>query len=446
MDDGLRIVRMAVRNFKRLRAVDVEPQGDSVVVAGRNAQGKSSVLDAILAAIGGKRLCPPVPVRLGAERAEIVVDLGELEVLRVFAADGATTLRVRGRDGAQYPSPQALLDGIAGPFLDPLAFTRLKPEQQRATLLELLDLGGFDLAASEAREAGARSDRTEAQRELRRVAAERDGIGLPPDLPPGPAPDVAAAVSALEAVMARNAGRAEQRQRLAELRRELLQAQDTVPKVEADVAAELDALRSALAAAERRGQERIAAAAAAVRAAEQAIAAHRHAWPESEGDPRADELAAQAARRKVDEARVVEQAVHRRERWRALDLRAEELERSSAALTARIDQERADRSAALAAAGIPVEGLEVADDGLRYRGVPLAQASQSEQLRVAVALAMAREPRLRVLRVQEASVLDPESLALLRDLARERGWQLWLERIDPAGADLVIEDGMVAGG
>lgn len=57
---------------------------------------------------------------------------------------------------------------------------------------------------------------------------------------------------------------------------------------------------------------------------------------------------------------------------------------------------------------------------------------RSEQLRVAVEMAMARNPRLRVLRIREASVMDEDSVALLRELARERGWQLWLERIEPA--------------
>ena len=43
----MKIVSLTAENVKRLKAVQITPTGSVQVVAGRNAQGKSSVLDAI---------------------------------------------------------------------------------------------------------------------------------------------------------------------------------------------------------------------------------------------------------------------------------------------------------------------------------------------------------------------------------------------------------------
>ena len=49
----MRIVRLQAEGFKRIVAVDITPEGDLVEVRGNNENGKSSVLDAIFAALGG---------------------------------------------------------------------------------------------------------------------------------------------------------------------------------------------------------------------------------------------------------------------------------------------------------------------------------------------------------------------------------------------------------
>lgn len=439
MDSGLRVVRLHATNFKRLRVVDVEPPSGAVVVAGRNGQGKSSILDAIISALGGKRVCPPQPVRLGTERAEVLVDLGELEILRTFGADGATRVRVRTKDGAEPRAPQALLDDLCGPFLDPLAFTRLSPLEQRRELLGLLDLGGFDLAASEAKERGAAEDRRDLRKDRARVAAERDGIGLPPELPPGPAPDVGAAVRALEDATATAARVEAARVEAERAGREAAKLRDAVGATERRCQARIDEMRTAIARAEAAAQEEFARA---QREAEEAEARAAALAAEVAGSAPPDVAAARAA---VEAARAVEAAGRRRARWRELDSKVEELDEDIFEVDQRIEHERAARAGALAAAPVPVPGLEIAEDGLRYRGVPFSQAAQSEQLRVAVGLAMARRPRLRVLRVQEGALLDAEHLQVLREEAERAGFQVWIEKVDSEGADLVIEDGTVVG-
>ena len=47
----MKILRLEASNIKRVRVVEINPDGSVVLVTGRNAQGKSSVLDAIVYAL-----------------------------------------------------------------------------------------------------------------------------------------------------------------------------------------------------------------------------------------------------------------------------------------------------------------------------------------------------------------------------------------------------------
>ena len=62
-------------------------------------------------------------------------------------------------------------------------------------------------------------------------------------------------------------------------------------------------------------------------------------------------------------------------------------------------------------------------------------------------MAMALNPKLRVIRILDGSLLDAENLALIADMATAQDYQVWIERVaDASGVGVVIEDGAVAGG
>jgi recombinational DNA repair ATPase RecF len=138
-----KIVRLESTNYKRLKAVEIapDPDGNLVIVAGKNGQGKTSILDSITAALGGVNAkTTPKPIRDGEERAEIILETEDLIVTRRFTASGST-LTVKSPDGAVYPKGQAKLDDLLGRLsLDPLAFTQLSDKDQLSTLLDLVEL------------------------------------------------------------------------------------------------------------------------------------------------------------------------------------------------------------------------------------------------------------------------------------------------------------------
>ena len=59
-------------------------------------------------------------------------------------------------------------------------------------------------------------------------------------------------------------------------------------------------------------------------------------------------------------------------------------------------------------------------------------------------MAMALNPKLRVIRILDGSLLDAENLAIVEQMAVDNDFQIWLEKIsDGSGVGITIEDGSV---
>lgn len=414
----MRIVQLQAENVKRLKAVDITPVDDLVVIAGRNGQGKTSVLDAIWWTLAGKRSFDdsPDPVRHGQKQASARIDLGDLVVTRTWSTSGTTKLTVQGRDGSTYSSPQSMLDELIGSLsFDPLAFANMDGKRQRETLLGLVVLP-FDLDELDRRRATIFEERTDTNRDLKRLSGALGLLSRPEVVPEGvvSSAEVVAEMQAATVLLRNND---EVRARLTAV----VQRQDLV-------AGEIEDLERNL-------------KAAYVRQAEIEVAA-RELFAEVAGlpaDPDMDVLAARLAdvERSNDAVRLAAE-------WKERASEVEDCQAQSdhlSALLAEIDEEKA---AALAAAKMPAAGLALSDDGVLFRGVPLAQASGAERLRVSLAVAIAANPSLRVIRIADGSLLDDESLELVAEMAAFGDFQVWIEKVDSSGqVGIVIEDGLV---
>ena len=65
----------------------------------------------------------------------------------------------------------------------------------------------------------------------------------------------------------------------------------------------------------------------------------------------------------------------------------------------------------LSAAKLPAPGLSINESGVTLNGIPFDQSALSEKLKTGVAIAMALNPEFRVIRITDASLLDPENMA-----------------------------------
>jgi hypothetical protein len=416
----MKIIRLNAENVKRLKAVDISTNGQAVqIVAGRNAQGKSSVLDSIWMALDWKSAAKetPRPIRDGEEQARVKLDLGDLVVTRWWE-NGKSTLLVEGADGGKVKRPQELLDSLLGHLsFDPLEFVQQGDREQVQTLLSLVDLP-FNPAEIERD----REDLYDARRVIGQDLARAKGAF---ESLPAPAHDLPDAEVSTSGLLAEYDAAAQEIQRRAGIERRVQDAAEA----EARAAEAVQLAQTALLEA----QARHANATTAAGEARQAVVALGPV-------PDVDSIKARLATLEETNARVRSAAQHRAARRQWADLQAEYDAKTEA--IAALDARKAE---GLAAARFPIDGLSFGEGGVTYNGVPFCQASSGEQLRVSLALAMAMNPELRVIRITDGSLLDSSNMALIEQMAQDNDYQVWVEVVSdsPDGPGVLIEDGTV---
>lgn len=405
----MKIVGLEVSNIKRVNLVHVKPDGNTVIIAGANEQGKSSLLDAIEMAIGGG-VMPTKPVRDGENEGSVKIDLGDIIVYKTFSSDGRCALRVTAKDGTAMRSPQKVMDGFVGKLtFDPLVFSRQKPVEQLATLKSLV---GIDFTKLDQDRQKIYGERTSVNRERNSAIANRDKCVRHPDAP-AEETSAQALLDELRAINEHNKEAQRREDALAGVRT----AQRGVLKEIADLEAKLAAKRAE---SEALAAQELEATAALMERKDDAAIAQRIS--------------------KIDE---VNGAVRENARWKELDGQASLLTRKSDALTKAIEKIDAEKVRAVQDANLPIPGLALGDGYVELDGIPFDQCSSAKKLRTSIAMGIALNPKLRVMLIRDGAFLDEGSMKLVAEMADEHDMQVWIERVgDDKNATVIIEDGM----
>lgn len=413
----MKIMRLKSENVKRLGVVEITPDGNLIVIGGKNGAGKSSVLDSIWYALGGGRATPSDPIRHGKRKAEVSVTIGNgealLHVTRTWTSKGASQLEVKNDKGAIVKSPQSILDALFGSLtFDPLAFAQMKAADQINTLKQLT---GLNLEEIEGKRDAAYAERTQMGRELRQAEANLESATYHQD-----APESHTTIDQLITEQREAQGVLTS---ISDLTRNLAAVEQEIQKINATVS-------------ERRAS--IIKLAAAV----------------SDKTENARELKSQIDNiqapdiEKYDEqirnAEANNQKVRENEQHGRLVKRLGELTAGHATLTDKIEDLDEQKVKMVEDTKMPVEGLAFGDGAVLYQDVPLDQSSSAERLRVSVAIGLAMNPKLKVLLIRDGSLLDEENLAMIGAMAEKADAQLWIERVGKGDeCSVIIEDGNV---
>jgi DNA repair exonuclease SbcCD ATPase subunit len=412
----LSIINLQISNFMRVEAAEISPNGSPIIqITGKNAAGKSSVINAIWAALCWRAAngSIPEPIRRGQESAQVRIDLGDLIVTRTWKGE-KSTLTVTTREGAKYPSPQSVLDKLVSEIgFDPLAFTRMQPRDQRSTLMNLLkiDFRQYD------------EERIELLKQRHYVGSAYRSIEMQlTDLPSVPKDTPDEEVSAGDLIQ-----KIQDTQSIQNKYQIMMDEKISEERYLVITQKEISDLEDALLDARYRF-ENISAK----------IQKLNHSI-ESMVLPDVTPLQEQ-----LNNIETINKQVRLKQQARKLSIDLEvkesELNQIEEAI-GNIDQDKRD---ALAAAKFPVPGLSFDETGILLNGVPFAQASTAEQIRVSLAMGIALNPDLRVLLIRDGNALDSDSLQIVEDMARDCGMQVWMERVDESRQiGIVIEDGTV---
>ncbi|MDQ0422360.1 DNA repair exonuclease SbcCD ATPase subunit [Peteryoungia aggregata LMG 23059] len=409
----MRILSLKAEQIKRLEAVHIKPDGSLIEITGRNAQGKTSVLDSIWMALGGDKAIPEKPIRDGADKGVIEVDLGAYKVTRTFKAkeDGSFTkaVTITTADGIKASNPTEILKGIVGELtFDPLAFAHMKADAQVKALRSLVP--GFDFAANDKAIKDAFEARTAVNRRVGELEVQVSAIEVPEDAPLE-AVSFSDLTDELQAALDHNSSVDRMERQVQQHEASITATEDTVNQ-----------LKLRLKEAELRLEE--------LRDVEL-----------GEIPERKD---IDAIRERIGDVERLNALYAKRARKEQLQTELDQKTAESEALTQKVDDGRKAAADAVRAAQLPVDGLELTEDSILLNGQPFSQASDAEQLRASVAIAGAMNPKLRVMLVRDGSLLDRDSMALLAGYAELHDLQVWCEVVESGrpGA-IVIEDGHI---
>ena len=413
-----RIISLEVENFKRIKAVRIEPNGNLVIIGGKNAQGKTSLLDALMFLLKGKSHLSGQPIHEGEDEALVRADLGDFTAQRKITKKGPGALIIKPKPGVVLPdmTPHAMFSEIIGPLtVNPVGFMAMDPKEQLEVIREMV---GLDTSEIDAERDDLYERRTETGREVKRLTGQVESMPEHDD-----APDEEVSISGLMDELA-----------MVDVENEKTRSAMGV----------VERLSTAMKGEEQRVKDAENALARAVSSADEFRKKQSEANAKLDDMTHVctDDLRADIAGAENTNAKVRANAT-RRTAIKQLETVEDHYEK----LSGKIKKLDAKKKKAMAEVELPIKGMGFNSDGLTYKEIPLCDASSAEQLRISVAVGVAGNPEFRGLLVRGGSLLDEDSLAQLDTWAEEQEVQILLERVGHGGeCQFIIEDGMVKDG
>lgn len=410
----LKIIKLQAENFKGLKAVEITPNenDEMVVISGANGQGKTSVLDAIWHTIaGGKANKQNVKIiRDGEDHATVQMTLdGEQKmfITRKWknSESGKTTtkLTITNEQGMTYQRPQDILDSLVGALsFDPTSFGRLDAKKQVESLLQLCAVD-YDFEAAKQKHSELFDERTVINRNAKTLVAQLNGL---PTEPVGNHKSLPELMEKLHNAERRENDKQYTRDRINILNGEIEQLTDALKNAQEELAKCQEFIKSTV--------------------------------------PTSTHNEVEALRTEIATVEQHNKQVDGYERYVELTDEIKALKDKSTNLTTSMEQINKDKVDVIKNIKMPIDGLTFDDDGLLFNGVPLQQCSAAEQLKVNVAMAMALNPTIRVIRITDGSLLDKNSIKIIEQMAHDNEYQVWLEMVDTSGQNgIIIENGEI---
>ena len=398
---GITIHSLDIENVKRVKAVSLTPAAKGLtVIGGKNGAGKTTVLDAIVWALGGEKYRPSEAQRDGSmtpPHIRITLSNG-LVVERKGKNSALTVTDPSGKKAGQ----QLLNEFISQLALDLPKFLQANAKEKADTLLQILGIGP-QLRALDDEIARIYNQRTTVGQIRDQKAAHAAEL---PEYADAPAEEISVTELShqLTEALKNNASNIAWRDKLAadqrraeELQAELTALMASIEQTQAHVDAAVDIDVTAIQNDIERAEE--------INAKVRANLTKEHAQAEADAEA---------------------------ERYKQL--------------TRTIEDKRADRMRLLEGADLPLPGLTVEDGELKYNGHSWDCMSGSEQLRVATAIVRKIKPECGFVLLDKLEQMDEETLIGFGSWLDHEGLQAIATRVSTGSeCTIVIENGTVKG-
>lgn len=406
--NSIKINKLEIENVKRVRAVQVVPSEKGLtVLGGKNNQGKTSVLDSIAWALGGKKYQPSNPRREGSVTPPS---------LRVELSNGLIVERKGKNSDLKVIDPsgnkagQTLLDSFVEELaLDLPKFMEATSKEKARTLLEIIGVGDklFELDNLENKlyqERLAIGKIADTKKKHAQEMPRHEGV-------PEELISASDLIKQQQDILARNAEKERKRRNLAHLEDENKRLKEILQ----DYQTKLEANENDL-----------------VEARKSALDLHDESTVELEANiAKIDEINAKI-RINLEKDQAEQEAEYYGQQYK--DLNEE------------IDAIRKERLDLLKGADLPLPGLSVVDGELTFNDQHWDNMSGSEQLRVATAIVRKLKPECGFVLIDKLEQMDIDTMKEFGEWLEQEDLQAIATRVSSGEeCQIIIEDGYVVG-
>ena len=454
----MRIVELRAENIKNLKAIEIKPGNDAVVLVGANGAGKSAVLDALFMGLTGKKI--EQPIRNGEKRAEINVDLGEYKIKRVYT-EKADRLEVVSKEGMPMKSPQALLNTLFGDIgFDPLKFANMGEKPQRELLAQLV---GLDFTEIDTARLALYNLRTIRNREIK---GGDTGQYRKDPLAPLPLESLVGQMEIPEPGTPRQEiSMADELTKVSELETKrdgylnVLSAKKTVEdkiknigeltqQAEKEYTEKLSKLQNEMARIQKEIEQTQEAMKNNATEGIGLINATNEKLNKIVIPEEVTQVSIMLARQALSDIEAMNIKIRKAIEYDKKQAELKSAKNAIATLESDMMKIDLEKDQKIKAANFPIEGLAITDACVIYNGKPFSQLSTGEQIRVSTAIAMALNPTLKFIIIREGSLLDEQGQEEVIEMAKGRDYQIIIEKVagrdkdgNPPKAGIYIEAG-----
>lgn len=399
-----KITSLEFENIKRIKAVQITPTASGLtVIGGRNGQGKTSVLDAIMWILGGERYRPSEPKREGS----VTPPYGKITLsngLVVERKGKNSDLKVIDPSGNR--AGQQLLNEFISQFaLDLPKFMNGNNKEKADTLLQVIGVGDrlYDLEQQE-------KELYNQRRTIGQIADQKKkhAVELPvyPDVPAEPI-SVSELIKEQQEILARNGENQKKRQHLSELQSEEEHLQKQIEELlvkQAKVHKDLEIAQM-------------------------------------DAKDLRDQSTAELEKNITDIEEINRKIRMNLDKEKA-EIEAQEYTEKYDAYTEKIEAVRKAKTDLLEGASLPLEGLSVEDGELTYRGFKWDNLSGTDQMKVGVAIVRKLNPKCGFVLLDKLEQMDIDTLNEFGHWLQQEGLQVIATRVSTGDeCAIIIEDG-----
>lgn len=441
---GMIIKKLQLRNFQAIKDFDADFTGDVYLVKGENEVGKSTILKSIVCLLTGER---DAVLRNGEKNgfAKMVIggDGKEYTVeLRFTENDPRGTISIKAKDGMRSTNVSMLRTVLNYRNFDAEEFARWSEtaEGRRKQIQVVMGLMPPEIAnrikTIDAEVLQTKESRKAINANIKYKETELESIKA--QMSDGDIETYTEPID-LTVLMQESNKAAEQRAKaenvkmqMASLERELA----NIPKERERLAADLERAKKAYEDAKafyNRNIERVAAEETEIKGK----IGNAEQWL-SEYDAQPKENAAEklaAAQNHNAKCQVVKMFHAKQKEVDAERTKADKL-------NADLDAYAKERAELVAAAKFPIDGLSFGEDGLTLNDVPfvVGKVSDSQIMEVAAKLVIASNPTVNIFRIGRGESLGAKRLQSIVNLAKENGFQGFIEQVERGQETISIEE------